>query len=477
MPPNGSPPRAAHRNSRPPLPRAVTAALGGALLLYVAALAWPTQVRELVWRAADLCSPSDPASPSAPHTHQDLPLYVSLGRALGPPDPAPSGTAAARLAALGRGLNDPPPRPDADAEAGRLGGAIAAAATRLEKQARKHGRLPPRGTPSNGVHVVATSNGSPYLNIQTRILYASYKTIASGPGGASMTGFTRILHRSAPDALVGEVPTVRVDPATPACDAWCEFPVADRPPAFAAWLAAVARGEAPLAGRWVALIETDYVFIAPLAPPPSDTPPAGLVFPFGYITPAHPAASPCVTRLLPAGVGVDDVPGTGPAPALLPVDTWAALTPHWVAAAAAIEGDRECKAVLGWVREMYAFSIAVAAVTLRRAPRPDAPAPPHSPLTAQPPADATPGVAATLHYTWGTSIVREGDDTVVWAFDKRAWTDAALVTTLPTLPDVPPWSPDWRLAGGEPVSRELRDTLAVEAAAINSAVASLGALG
>ena len=69
--------------------------------------------------------------------------------------------------------------------------------------------------------------------------------------------------------------------------------------------------------------------------------------------------------------------------------------------------------------------------------------------------------------------MREGNDSVVWAFDKRAWTDAALVTTLPTLPDLPPWSPDWRLAGGEPVSRELRDTLAAEAAAINAAVAGL----
>ena len=342
--------------------------------------------------------PPDPASPSSPpppphtHTHQDLPLYASLGRALGPPDPAPSGTAAARLAALGRSRGDARPPPDANAEAGRLGGAIAAAAHRLEKGARQHGGLPPRGTPAGGAHVVATSNGSPYLNIQTRILYASYKAAAAAPGGASMAGFTRILHRSAPDALSGEVPTVRVDPATPACDSWCEFPVADRPPAFASWLAAVARGDAPLAGRWVALIETDYVFIAPLAPPPSSSSDAGLVFPFGYITPSHPAASPCVARLLPDGVGVEDVPGTGPAPALIPIDTWAALTPHWVAAAAAIEGDGECKAVLGWVREMYAFSIALAAVTPRRVPRPAAPAPPHSPLTAQPPADATPGL-------------------------------------------------------------------------------------
>ena len=33
-----------------------------------------------------------------------------------------------------------------------------------------------------------------------------------------------------------EVPTVRVDPLTPKCDNWCEFPVSDRPNAVAKWL-------------------------------------------------------------------------------------------------------------------------------------------------------------------------------------------------------------------------------------------------
>jgi hypothetical protein len=36
----------------------------------------------------------------------------------------------------------------------------------------------------------------------------------------------------------GQVPTYRADPLTPACDTWCDFPVADRPNAVRQWIAA-----------------------------------------------------------------------------------------------------------------------------------------------------------------------------------------------------------------------------------------------
>jgi len=34
------------------------------------------------------------------------------------------------------------------------------------------------------------------------------------------------------------VPTFRANPLTPACDTWCDFPVADRPNAVRQWIAA-----------------------------------------------------------------------------------------------------------------------------------------------------------------------------------------------------------------------------------------------
>ena len=89
----------------------------------------------------------------------------------------------------------------------------------------------------NEIHVLVTSNGSPYLNFQTRIMYGTYKKVRDLPG-SELRYFTRLLHRSDDDILMGEVPTVRVDPLTPKCDQWCEFPVSDRPDAVAKWLPA-----------------------------------------------------------------------------------------------------------------------------------------------------------------------------------------------------------------------------------------------
>jgi len=130
----------------------------------------------------------------------------------------------------------------------------------------------------------------------------------------------------------------------------------------------------------------------------------------------------------------------------------------------------------------------------------------------QPPEDEQLGSAAAIHYTWGTRIVKieggdgdeeeegeeEGSERVgaatetaattepgkreaasedlerlVWEFDKRAWTDAALVTAPPRLPPLPAWSPHWALPDGSPVSRELAATLEAEARAINRAIDSL----
>jgi hydroxyproline O-arabinosyltransferase len=49
---------------------------------------------------------------------------------------------------------------------------------------------------------VCTSNGSPYTNFQNRIMYATYKLAQQEPGGEVLAGFTRILHRTAPDELM-----------------------------------------------------------------------------------------------------------------------------------------------------------------------------------------------------------------------------------------------------------------------------------
>jgi hypothetical protein len=60
-------------------------------------------------------------------------------------------------------------------------------------------RLPSMG---KTIHTLCTSNGSPYVNFQTRIMYGTYKLTQQMPGGELLAGFTRILHRTQPDELM-----------------------------------------------------------------------------------------------------------------------------------------------------------------------------------------------------------------------------------------------------------------------------------
>ena len=86
----------------------------------------------------------------------------------------------------------------------------------------------PWPTSGDTVHVIFTSNGSPYLNYQSRIMAGSFRLAQQMPGGEKMVAITRILHRTKPDELMDEIPTFRADPLQPKCDDWCEFPVSDR---------------------------------------------------------------------------------------------------------------------------------------------------------------------------------------------------------------------------------------------------------
>jgi hypothetical protein len=54
----------------------------------------------------------------------------------------------------------------------------------------------------NRVHTLCTSNGSPYTNFQSRIMYGTYKLTQAMPGGDVLAAFTRILHRSVNDELM-----------------------------------------------------------------------------------------------------------------------------------------------------------------------------------------------------------------------------------------------------------------------------------
>ncbi len=249
---------------------------------------------------------------------------------------------------------------------------------------------------------------------------------------------------------MAEVPTVRVDSLHAACDKWCEFPVADRPNAVAAWLAT----EDARRGDWIFMIETDYVWAKPVPLPAPGSKP--IAFHFHYINPMYPGLDSVIKQMWDGPMA--DIPCSGPAPVIIKHADLLKLMPRWERYAAWIESNAEAKEKLGWVREMYAYSIAAAA---ERIPH-DVQEPSVTVLISQPPADDSLHNAALYHYTWGAQF-KNSSQGVVWEFDKRPYVDVKHVRRIkdyaPSLPPADSAEKGYRLQDGKPVTPAL---LAVE---------------
>jgi hypothetical protein len=172
------------------------------------------------------------------------------------------------------------------------------------------------------------------------------------------------------------------------------------------------------------------------APDAYDLSTVGYQFHFDYIMPAHPDAVPYMNQLSGGKIPPEKIPAAGPAPVLIRytvgrlarsqaqeapscpgpplarlllaslspacalgcVQDLKRVTPEWERVTAAIEADPKAVKQLDWVREMYAWDIAVALNNVELKVE----EPPHSHLIAQPPHDLVLGDAAMCHYTWGT---------------------------------------------------------------------------
>lgn len=304
------------------------------------------------------------------------------------------------------------------------------------------------------VHSLYTSNGSPYQNFQGRIMYGTYQEVQKMPGGEVLTGFTRILHRSTPDEVVDEIPTFRADPLEPKCDVWCDFPVKDRANAVMQWINATEKDPSLRQGAWIFMLETDYVWFRPLKVPGSVYDPAvrGMSFAYDYINPKWPGVTEILKRMH-EGVDIEKVPNSGPAPVLMRFEELKAAAPLWEVYSAWIEAHNDAKETLGWVREMYAWDLAVTVANLSFINA----APPDSPLISQPPHDRQTGNACMYHYTWGSIYSKDGKE--VWKFDKRFYTEMDQSLKVPKLEVPPEWQPGVKLQDGLIVTKELDDTL------------------
>ncbi|PNW78775.1 hypothetical protein CHLRE_09g389763v5 [Chlamydomonas reinhardtii] len=324
--------------------------------------------------------------------------------------------------------------------------------------------------PGNTVHTLFTSNGSPYQNIQARIMVGTYNIVRKMPGGERLVALTRILHRTTPDEVMDEIPTFIAQPLQPDCDKWCWFPVADRANAMQQFIDAAEKDPSMLKAPWLLLLETDYVWMKPLPDPGDayDRSVPGWSFGFDYIAPSIPIIVKLLKERCP-DCDPKDVPNSGPAPVLARFSDFKAATPIWEDLSKWIETHEEAKKQLGWVREMYAWDIGVAANKLNIKNLP----PPSSPLISQPPHDRAIGNASMYHYTWGSIYKRPGVEKEIWMFDKRTYTAYEHQLKLPLIPMPPEWSEGITLQDGLGVTKELHGTVVDMISRMNEAIKQL----
>ena len=326
------------------------------------------------------------------------------------------------------------------------------------------------GSGSGGIHVLATSNGSPYLNWQTRVMYKTFTDVAKG---SDMRHFTRLLHRRSDDELMAEVPTVRVDSLHPECDTWCEFPVADRPDALRKWL----RTEDSKRGEWIVMVETDYVWRKALKLPPPGA--SAVAFHFHYINPNYPTLPDVMARLMPARGARRRVDGghhlLGPGADHDPKGRARRFDRRVRADSRGDRGGpgREEEAWLG------ARDVRVrpggggdGRAALRGGPGPNqahrAAARRHEPRD-----------AAMFHYTWGAEYL-DRNKQKVWSWDKRPYVETRQVRDparfKPELPPADAAERGLKLQDGKPVTAELNEVMTEMLALVRAAIDTLDVL-
>jgi hypothetical protein len=69
---------------------------------------------------------------------------------------------------------------------------------------------------------------------------------------------------------------------------------------------------------WLLMIETDYVWLKPVAAPLAESSELSQAFPFGYIQPTASGIKHVMRKMYPESKGpLSDVPNSGPAPVLM----------------------------------------------------------------------------------------------------------------------------------------------------------------
>ena len=253
------------------------------------------------------------------------------------------------------------------------------------------------------IHTIVTSDGSEYMNWQTKILYESYKKVSDD--NALMSMFTRILHSRYDDDLMQYVSTVRIEPDID----YPYFRVAERANVFRKWVMNSALNTC----SHILLVEPDYIFFKQPDPAlylPNHGNAVGFYYPF--INPTTPENEPIIKKYFDRP---ELVPSTGPSPILMTYNDFTYLAPVWDKLNLEFEQDEELKNKFGITRDMYSFSVAAAKLGLNVVTEHT----PYNPLTVQLPADKFLGRSFIFHYSWGIDIIKDGF--IIFSFDKRSY--------------------------------------------------------
>mmetsp|Transcript_45882 Transcript_45882/g.153100 ORF Transcript_45882/g.153100 Transcript_45882/m.153100 type:complete len:227 (+) Transcript_45882:1003-1683(+) len=174
---------------------------------------------------------------------------------------------------------------------------------------------------------------------------------------------------------------------------------------------------------WRAMVPEDYVYIAETDHlllrdlPNRATPALNVAFFFPYMS-AAPERQAAVVRRYYQG-DHRDVQPVGPSPAIMHVDTLKRLAPLWLDLSVRLKRDREADAALGWVLEMWGYSIACAALGVKNYV--------WQQLQIEPSASWRQNLTAEdpyiYHYTFGVEYSVDGVPVVgavgEWSLDKR----------------------------------------------------------
>ena len=210
-------------------------------------------------------------------------------------------------------------------------------------------------------HTILTSSSGSYQTWQCRIMYHHWRMQRARDPCGEMGGFTRLLSSAGGvddgKSFTDEIPTFIVHEHTGAASRG--YVVVNRPYAL---LQFVAHPEFArrVVEEYIFIGETDHVLLRPMPNLATSTIPAAHRFSYMRVSPLN---LKILERLFPGLSG--RAQPTGPSPIIIHKVQLAKLVGRWFNYTLVLGRDDEARRAFGWVREMWAWSLAAAHLHMR----------------------------------------------------------------------------------------------------------------